>query len=112
MLDQASQLKFGEFQLAFLEITSLALIEDVFFFSKPKNKNLNADSRICNRIQDFNPGFERIWPHSKNSGFPDSGNPRIFPDSGITPDLLRILQEFLGFRGLRISPLARFPGYG
>ena len=41
VLDHASQLKFSEFQLAFLEITSLALIEDVVFFSKPKNKNMS-----------------------------------------------------------------------
>ena len=38
VFSDGSDLEFGEFYLAFLGITSLALVEDVVFFSKPKEK--------------------------------------------------------------------------
>ena len=52
MFSDGSDLEFGEFYLAFLEITSLALVEDVVFFSKPKEKKviIGRTPRSCTHV--------------------------------------------------------------
>ena len=54
MFSDGSDLKFGEFYLAFLGITSLALVEDVVFFSKPKDNEkkviIGRTPRSCTHV--------------------------------------------------------------
>ena len=53
MFSDGSDLEFGEFYLsAFLGITSLALVENVVFFSKPKGKKviIGRTPRSCTHV--------------------------------------------------------------